>query len=491
MAQPKQELQSNVYRERCEKDVVYFFETFVKIKDSIKCQAISWGAWQYLIDLLHIFEEENEIVILKARQLGISWLVAGYALWTVLFKENALVLMFSKGERESWELVDKCKFIYNNLPSYLKIDLTNERRDGLAFTNSSAIKALPSTQNAGVGETATLVIRDELAFHPYAEENFFAVGPTVDAGGKMIDLSTRNINTSDDHFINRYTKAKTSESTAKAVFLGWKERPVRRDGMSLDDWYNNVIKQKYSLYEVEKNYPESEEQALSPVKGLAYFDPVSLDFMRRDCYDPIEKDETVSIWCKPEFGTQYCAFIDPSDGGGDPHAAGWMDIKSGRIVAISHGKLKAEECAVVFDKYCRYYNNAYNEFELNLDIGKRVNEVLSRLQTPNRRLTTPSKDRANKYGWWTGGNMNASKNVRMNMLAGLEEAVRNRRIRLHYGEAVNELEAMMRLEGEQPKVPRGKHDDLIMMLAGLWAISKDVQSNTLSTHRGAGRCSGF
>ena len=473
----------------CE-DVHYFFNNFVTVKDSIKCKAIQWESWDYLEDLLETFENNKEIIILKARQLGISWLVAGYALWTVLFKGNARVLMFSKGERESWELVDKCKFIYDNLPSYLQVEIVNQRRDGLSFRNGSSIKAYPSTKSAGVGETATLVIRDELAFHPFADLNFFAVGPTVDAGGKMIDLSTRNIETSDDHFVQRYLKAKSGEIHAKAVFLGWKCRPERSEGMSLDDWFNNVIKKKYSPSEIEKNYPETEEQALSPVKGIMFFDQQALEFMRRDCYDPIEVDGTVRIWGRPDYGVQYCAFLDPSDGSSDPHAAGWMDTKSGRVVAISHGKMKAEECAEVFDKYCRYYNNAYNEFELNMDVGRKVNEVLTELQTPNRRLADMSSNRVNKYGWWTGGNLNAGKNVRLNMLVGLEEAIRNRRIRLHYGEAIGEMENMMKLEGEQPKVPRGKHDDLIMMLAGLWAISKDVQERVYNTMK-SGKCVGF
>jgi hypothetical protein len=401
--------------------------------------------------------------------------------------------MLSKGEDEAWELIDKCRFIYENLPSYLMSEAKHNRRDCLEFVrNKSIIKALPSTKNAGVGYTSTLVIRDELAFHPYAETNFSAVGPTVDAGGQMIDLSTRNIELSDDHFLQRYVKAKNGELSAKAVFLGWKERPVREQGKTLDEWFDNNIRKKYSPYEIEKNYPETEEQALCPVKGLCFFDSNSLNSMRMDCYLPIETDYDgiVKIWGKPDVGVKYCAFLDPSDGSQDPHAAGWMDVSTGRVVAISHGNCKAEKCAEIFDKYCRIYNNAFNEFELNMDVGRRVNEVLTQLNTPNRRITATGKDRENKYGWWTGGNVNSSKNVRNGMLFGLEEAVRNRRIRIHYSEALNEMETMMRLENEAPKVPRGKHDDLVMMLGGLWAISKETPSLTYASVK-PGKCVGF
>ena len=46
-------------------------------------------------------EQQCLTVILKARQLGLSWLVVGWALWLMLFQPAATVLFFSKRDQEA------------------------------------------------------------------------------------------------------------------------------------------------------------------------------------------------------------------------------------------------------------------------------------------------------------------------------------------------------------------------------------------------------
>ncbi len=176
--------------------------------------------------------------------------------------------------------------------------------------------------------------------------------------------------------------------------------------------------------------------------------------------------------------------------GADSHAAGWIDVQTNRIVCISHGRTTAEKCAEIFDKYVRLYNNAFNEFELNAEAGQRVAQVLLDLNTPNRRVTGVSRNRKNKYGWWTGGNTNSTRNVRNLMLEGLWEAVKNKRLRIHYNEVPNELSYMMKREGQSPSVPRSKSDDLIMMLGGLVQIKREAQFGNYEPSA-PGRCVGF
>jgi len=105
------------------------------------------------------------------------------------------------------------------------------------------------------------------------------------------------------------------------------------------------------------------------------------------------------------------------------------------------------------------------------------------LATPNRRMVK------GKHGWYTAGSANSKSNIRDLMLDGLEEVVRNKRMRIHYSEIPNELDNMIRKEGAKPYVPSGKHDDLIMMLGGLWQISKETQFSEVVSMSGA--CEGF
>ena len=47
------------------------------------------------------WRRSKKLVVLKARQLGISWLSLSYALWLMLFHPPATVLLFSLREEES------------------------------------------------------------------------------------------------------------------------------------------------------------------------------------------------------------------------------------------------------------------------------------------------------------------------------------------------------------------------------------------------------
>ncbi len=59
----------------------------------------------------------RKLVILKARQLGISWLCLSYALWLMLFQAPATILLFSLREEEAKELLWRLRGMYERLPA--------------------------------------------------------------------------------------------------------------------------------------------------------------------------------------------------------------------------------------------------------------------------------------------------------------------------------------------------------------------------------------
>ena len=60
-------------------------------------------------------------IVLKSRQLGISTLGAGYSLWLMLFHKDKNVLCIATKQDTAKNMVTKVKFMYENLPSWLKI----------------------------------------------------------------------------------------------------------------------------------------------------------------------------------------------------------------------------------------------------------------------------------------------------------------------------------------------------------------------------------
>ncbi len=466
---------------------------YIQNKNTTK--TVKWEGWPYLLDLLDIFQNENEIIILKARQLGISWLVVGFSLWKVLFHDNAKVLFFSQGEVEAWDLVAKARFIYKHLPDYMKRTLENDTRSWLTFAaNDSEIKAMPSTDKAGRGTDTTIVIRDEVAQHQNAKENFAAIGPTLDSGGQSIDLSTIDKLDSSNHFTKRVNEAyhgairtdypsgltlfRKGKFEPVLVFAGWKLRPTRQEGLSLDEWFNLRIKPKYNAFTIEQEYPATIEEALRPTQERAFFDVIALDDMLMHILPPLTRGHTVPtyngmvrVYKPPVVGEKYIIFTDPSDGVDDPFHTVVMHARTYEGVCEAYGKITADRCAEIHDSLVRGYNNAFNSYEVNANAGGKFAESIKNLETPSqapRWDIQTGKVIPDKQGWWTSPQ---SKKI---MLYGLEEAIRSHNIISHDRDTIQQFQAFIVPEGELPQKMRGCFDDAIMAWAGVWQLSKHL-----------------
>jgi hypothetical protein len=136
------------------------------------------GDWQRL--LLNI-----------ARQVGKSSITALLALRTALHTPHTLVLALSPGERQSGELLGKCRDAYHALGQRGLVG-TAEAEGALHLTlpNASRILALPGGEKGIRGFSApALVILDEAS--RIADPLYHAVSPMLAiSGGRLIMLST-------------------------------------------------------------------------------------------------------------------------------------------------------------------------------------------------------------------------------------------------------------------------------------------------------------
>ena len=164
------------------------------ISDPLK-GAIPMERWEHLLEIIREIQQNRLVLIVKSRQIGISWLMAIYALWVIMTRPSANVLLISKGEREATELLAKSRYVYQHLPDWLKssAQLSFDSATMLGIkAMESKIVALPSTEAAGRSEAGTVVIADEWDYHQAAEANYAALKPTIDAGGQFIAVTTIN-----------------------------------------------------------------------------------------------------------------------------------------------------------------------------------------------------------------------------------------------------------------------------------------------------------
>ena len=73
------------------------------------------------IETVDTWLHNRYVVVLKARQIGFSTLIATYCFWLTFFYPDRAVVMISKTERESAKLLQKAKYGYRFLPDWMKL----------------------------------------------------------------------------------------------------------------------------------------------------------------------------------------------------------------------------------------------------------------------------------------------------------------------------------------------------------------------------------
>jgi hypothetical protein len=79
----------------------------------------------FRIKVLKLFRDNPYSIVLKSRQLGISTLAASYSLWMMLFQKDKNILCIATKQETAKNMVTKVKFMYETLPSWLKIPAMN------------------------------------------------------------------------------------------------------------------------------------------------------------------------------------------------------------------------------------------------------------------------------------------------------------------------------------------------------------------------------
>ena len=117
------------------------------------------------IETVETWLNERYVVVLKARQIGFSTLIATYAFWLTFFYPDRAVILISKTERESAKLLQKAKYGYRFLPEWIKMRgplRIENTQSKLSLSNESGIESLPSASDPGRGESVFLVVVDEI-----------------------------------------------------------------------------------------------------------------------------------------------------------------------------------------------------------------------------------------------------------------------------------------------------------------------------------------
>lgn len=473
---------------------------------------------QIVIDLL----TESLISVLKARQIGLSTIIAAYVLWYTLSHEGANILLFSAGQNEAKELLAKSRRIYNQLPEFLQLKLFPDGTEEIGFpSKNSFIKAFASTASAGISYTASIVVADEHAEHPYADENYLSSKPTRDAGGQFISIFTENPFNKDnlataifEDALGGYCKTCDKDFTwedredheghevehkndFKALFFPWDVVPNRDD-----DWYERTKKNiperelarlSPELY-MSKNYPRSIEEALQQAESVRVFDPVALRAMKENLRSPINISNSDGRWDELDcdvchiykdyhVGNFYIVGSDVSLGvGGDFNVTCVLDVKTADVVAdICSKDIKPEEFALKSVELLRRYHSPLWWVEQNL-WGRTV--IKKAVELGYRRLgfrgdkpidwTNFDDEELKRVGFLTG-----EKN-RTDLFGALIPAINDQQITIYNEQGLKQFNNIIRNANKKGKIESmsSYHDDYPIALGICWLKKSDVHTSS-------------
>lgn len=228
---------------------------------------VPFEPYPYQAERAEEWQRGTSEVVLKARQLGFSWLLAMYKLWAASYQQGGHVGYYSRGQDEArWQIDRRVEYIWRHLPEPLQVPY--RKRDTLMeFDGAGSIRAFPSTEDAGIGYTFRLVVADEAAFHSYGAKNYAAYRPTISAGGQLILCSTADPALGPHGFFyDMWEDSVAGRNGYVPVFVPWHARPGRDAA-----WLERERAAYAGMPEMfDAYYPETPEAAFVGRSGMVY-----------------------------------------------------------------------------------------------------------------------------------------------------------------------------------------------------------------------------
>jgi len=321
-----QQLREKIKEEfkKCAINPAYFLSKYSYIQHPIRGRVL-FDLYHYQKNALTDFEEHDYNIVLKGRQIGISTLVAGYALWLMLFHKDKNILVIATKQETAKNLVTKVKFMHDNLPVWLRGSIITNNKLSLQFSNGSQIKAVASSPDAGRSEALSLLILDEAAFIDAADIIWTAASSTLSTGGKAILLSTPN--GVGNFFHKMWQQAESKENGFNPILLDWKVHPERDQAWR--DRQTELMGELQSIQEHDASFIFSGNTVI-PAEIIEFYKKTYVQ-------EPVSKegfDGNLWIWEYPVASKSYIVCADVARGDGEDYSTFHViDIEASTQVA--------------------------------------------------------------------------------------------------------------------------------------------------------------
>lgn len=450
-------------------------------------------AQQHLFSCL---QTKQKVIVLKARQLGITTGASMYFLDEVLFRRNIQALSVFQDRDHAISAFDgKVHFAWQNIHPDIKGLLAwkvdTERANQLSFGFGDGSSSSYTVGTSGRSGTFQLVHISELAAlgqeRPQdAKEVITGTIPAVPTNGLILIESTASGETG--YFADYWNAAQTKRNGYHPIFFNWRwdkeeiaKAPltdIPKEFLDLQKMHN--LTEKELFYYVGKwqalgcdwtllrqEYPTTPEEAFT-ASLEKFFDVEAIDEYL-ELAEEGKREGSLTIFTEPKPGRTYVIGADPSEGVGRDHSAAVVVELDGikpKVVAIyADDRCPPDDFAYLLMELAEKYNHAAVVVERN-NHGHAVLAVLKRiydeevLYRPTDPLTLTQKESA-RLGFQTNA---ATKPL---ILHALSEALRDRSLLIPSQELLQELRQYPRSEATKYYVDPSatRHFDLLMAFA--------------------------
>lgn len=345
---------------KCSQDPVHFMRKYCYIQHPQRGR-IQFNLYPFQEKVLTLFKRHDYSIVLKSRQLGISTLAAGYATWLMLFHKDRNVLALATTQATARNLVSKVKFMWENLPSWLKVDAVENNKLSLHLVNGSKIQAKSSNSDSARSEAVSLLIIDEAAFIENIAETWASAQQTLATGGGAIVLSTPF--GTGNWFHQTWVKAEHAENDFVPIKLPWMVHP-ERDQAWRDRQDELLGDPRLAAQECDCDFSTSGD--------IVFYNEYLEYYEKTYIKEPLEKrgvDQNLWVWESPDYSRSYMVVADVARGDGKDYSTFHViDTESNVQVAEYRGQIGTKEFGHLLVGIATEYNEALLVIE-NANIG--------------------------------------------------------------------------------------------------------------------------
>ena len=462
-------MKDDISKENISKDIInklldpkFYLESFTKIKTKTP------GLQPFVLnnaqcDLFNTLNTDSRVIILKARQLGMSTAVAGYLYHMAITTPGINVALIGYNSDMTAELLDKVKTFYRTTPASIRPKIQYNSKYEISFPAlDSKILVLPSSENVGRGYTLFAVLLTELAFWEKSSEKMLAIEQAVPAGGKIIVESTPAGMGNEYHRMwmgdNGYTKKKYG------WWWGYSEKEIDVIRKRINDPMK--FAQEYGLEFMASGRPVFSTTLIKSMRGGVFQIGQKVKDGDGAEYVVAKNEDDMVIYFPPKEGHNYIVGADVAEGvtGGDYSVFTIFDRITGNEVAFWRGLMSPDRFGELLDKCGRLYNNALMVVEINNHGLSTVTTLRNKMYPqlyfrPVVKMDVMGTKFSDRLGWKT------TRITKPLMIDDLNQALNEKSFKIHTEKTVDEMLTYVYNDNGEAGAQSSFHDDCIMATA--------------------------